>query len=77
MIDSILAILGMYVPVTYTTYIYDSVNNIMIPIEVIPNGLAGVDLPWVLSALVFLGFLYFTYKIFYLLIPINPNRRYK
>lgn len=55
------SILGNYNPVTYTTYEY--VNEVITPIEVIPNGVAGVDWLYILSGLAFLIVIYSVFRV--------------
>lgn len=67
-IEALIQIIGEYTPVTYTDYRigYDGTVK---AVEVVAGGMSGLDYPWLVSAIIFLGMLYFTYRIFYLLIP--------
>lgn len=67
-IDAIINLLGPYVPITYQEIKF-APDGSQVTYDVIAGGFAGINYPWIVSAIVFLGMLYLTYKILYLFIP--------
>lgn len=52
-----ISIMGTYTPVSYTSYIDSEA------VDVIPDGLAGVDIPYVFSCIAFCIAMYSTFRL--------------
>lgn len=63
--DLIIQLFGTYTPVTYTTYVQTEVEGTLSTemVEVVANGLAGVDWPWIMGAFLFAIVLYSLFRI--------------
>lgn len=61
MYDYLQSILGTYTPPTYETYV--SVDGVSTLIDVIPDGLAGVDWLYVLSGVAFILCIYCVFRL--------------
>lgn len=59
--DFLESILGTYEPVSYSTFEY--IDEQLMVIEVIPDGLAGVDWLYILSGIAFLICIYSVFRI--------------
>lgn len=65
MIESLIALIGEYVPLTGTYYLWDEAASEFVSVTQPIDGIAGINFPWVISAAFVLLTVYCLFRFMY------------